>query len=159
LQNRADVEARKEQGQRAAGHAIGPMFVWYFALQGICGFIALATAMPFLKHEGGVHRWRVNLLIAAVALVLIGWPLERKVHDLRGPRNETMEVYLQDRLDSAKKGEMEAARDEFAHWHGYSVMVNLACILCVTAALALAGNLNGPAKPTIEVEPPSEAQG
>ena len=69
------IDAPKEQGVRAAGHAIGPMFTWYFALQGVCGFIALMTAN---QPTHGVHRWRVNLLIVAVALVLAGWVLERR---------------------------------------------------------------------------------
>jgi hypothetical protein len=73
--------------------------------------------------------------------VLIGWPIERKVHELRGPRHQTMEAYLQDRNDEAKAEAMTDARKEFGEWHGYSVVVNLACILCVTAAMALAGNV------------------
>ena len=47
------VDGPKEQGTRAAGYAIGPMFVWYFALQGVCGFIALATALPLVEAPGG----------------------------------------------------------------------------------------------------------
>lgn len=141
LEKRGDEEALKEQGSRAAGYAIGPLFVWYFVLQGICGFVALATALPFLKDPSAVHRWRVNLLVAAVALVLVGWPLERKVHDLRVPRNATMEAYLADRNDPEKVAAKTEARAEFARWHGYSVLVNLACVMCVTAAMALAGNL------------------
>ena len=143
LEKRGDVEAMKEQGSRAAGHAIGPLFVWYFILQGACGFVALATAVPFLKQPSSMHRWRVNLLIAAVALVLIGWPLERQVHALREPRNLTMDAYLADRTDEAKVNAKNEAHAEFFRWHSYSVMVNLACVICVTAAMALAGNLTG----------------
>lgn len=138
---KSDMEPVKEQGTRAAGFAITPMFMWYFALQGVCGFIALATAFAFLKDGGAVHRWRLNLLIAAVALVVLGWPLEREVHRLREPRNQTMEAYLKDRDDTAKVAAKNEARAEFGKWHGYSVIVNLACILCVTAAMTLAGNL------------------
>jgi acyl phosphate:glycerol-3-phosphate acyltransferase len=137
------VNGPKEQATRAAGYAVAPMFLWYFALQGACGFIALATALPWLKyaHESRVHRWRVNLLLAAVALVLIGWPLERKVSDLRMPRNQTTEAYLQDRGDETKATAMKDARADFLRWHGFSIALNLATILCVTAAMALAGNL------------------
>ncbi|MBM3993850.1 MAG: glycerol-3-phosphate 1-O-acyltransferase PlsY [Planctomycetes bacterium] len=134
------VDGPKEQGTRAAGFAIGPMFTWYFALQGVCGFIALATALAFLSEPGGVHRWRVNLLLAAVALVLVGWPLERKVHELREPRNRATEVYLLERTDKAH-GEAASARATFGQWHLASVFVNLAAILCVAGAMALAGNL------------------
>jgi acyl phosphate:glycerol-3-phosphate acyltransferase len=152
----AAVNAPKEQGTRAAGHAIGPMFVWYFVLQGACGFVSLATALSFLKG-GTVHRWRVNLLFAALACVLIGWPLERKVHELREPRNHLTELYLLDQTNQAKTDAMLAARAEFTRWHLYSVFVNLATVVCVTAAMALAGNL-GSTKGTKEYEagPPME---
>jgi acyl phosphate:glycerol-3-phosphate acyltransferase len=138
-----EVDAPKEQGTRAAGFAVGPMFPWYFFLQGVCGFIALATALPWLiySHESRVHRWRVNLLIAAIALVLLGWRLEHRVSELRIPRNQTMEAYLQDRDNEAKTTAMKDARADFRQWHTYSVFVNLATILCVTAAMAMAGNL------------------
>lgn len=134
------LNAPKEQGTRAAGFAIGPMFLWYFALQGACGFIALATALSWLK-QGGIHRWRVHLLLVAITLVLIGWPLERKVHELRVPRNQTTEAFLQNVNDAGKQAEMVEARSEFIRWHLVSVMLNLATILCVTAAMAMAGNL------------------
>jgi acyl-phosphate glycerol 3-phosphate acyltransferase len=137
------VNGAEEQGTRAAGYVIGPIFTWYFALQGLCGFIALATALPWLKRAPGsrMHRWRVNLLIAAIALVLVGWWMERKVHELRMPRNQTTEAYLRDRADEAKKTEMIEARAEFRTWHLGSVFLNLATIVCVTGAMALAGNL------------------
>jgi glycerol-3-phosphate acyltransferase PlsY len=137
------VNAPREQGTRAAGFTVGPMFPWYFFLQAVCGFIALATALAWLKdsQESRVHRWRVNLLIAAITLVLIGWLLEHKVSELRIPRNQTMEAYLQDRDNKAKMDAMRDAHAEFGQWHIYSVFVNLATILCVTAAMAMAGNL------------------
>jgi acyl phosphate:glycerol-3-phosphate acyltransferase len=154
-----EVNGAKEQGARAAGYVIGPMFTWYFALQGLCGFIALATALPWLKRDPNsrVHRWRVNLLIAAIVLVLVGWGLERKVHELRVPRNETTEIYLLDRSDANKIKAMTEARGEFTRWHLYSVFVNLAAIVLVTGAMALAGNLESgsPAntKPAEEPKP------
>jgi|ERR1019366_4625920 acyl-phosphate glycerol 3-phosphate acyltransferase len=154
-------EDAKEQGTRAAGYAVGPMFLWYFALQGVCGFIALATALSFLRPspsaERGasqpslgarapkIHRWRVNLLIAALALVLIGWPIEQHVSTLRTPRNQATEAYLQDR-NPATQTAMQEARTEFGRWHFYSILLNLATIVCVTGAMALAGNLEGGAK-------------
>ena len=102
------IDGKKEQGTRAAGYAVGPIFVWYFALQGICGFIALATALPWLKRAPGsrIHRWRINLLIAAILLVLVGWWVERQVHELRVPRNQTTEAYLLDRSSETKLKEM-----------------------------------------------------
>jgi hypothetical protein len=136
-----EVNGPREQGTRAAGYAVGPIFPWYFALQGVCGFIALATALPLLKQASKVHRWRVNLLIAALLFVIVGWGLERKVNDLRIPRNQTVEAYLQDRGSAPKAKAMSEARKEFGAWHGYSLLANFAAILCVTAAMALAGNL------------------
>jgi len=142
------INAPKEQGTRAAGYAIGPMFLWYFALQGACGFITLATAMAWF-NQGGVHRWRVNLLLLAILCVLIGWPLERKVSELRIPRNQATEVFLQDVSDADKKTAMLDARSEFLQWHLASVMLNLVTILLVTGAMAMGGNLETavPAKP------------
>jgi glycerol-3-phosphate acyltransferase PlsY len=138
-----EVNGPEEQGSRAFGYAVGPMFTWYFSLQAVCGFVSLATALSWLKpaQEARVHRWRVNLLIAAVVLVLIGWPLEHKVSALRIPRNQTMDEYLQDRANEAKTKAMKDARAEFGQWHRYSLLANFATILCVTAAMALAGSL------------------
>ncbi|HZZ79255.1 MAG TPA: glycerol-3-phosphate 1-O-acyltransferase PlsY [Gemmataceae bacterium] len=137
------VNGTKEQGSRAAGYVIGPIFTWYFALQGACGFIALATALPWMKRDPSsrVHRLRVNLLIAAIGLVLVGWWMERRVHELREPRNQATEIYLADRKDESKTVEMQAARAEFTRWHLYSVFVNLITIVMVTGAMAMAGNL------------------
>src|SRR5262249_34110546 len=93
-----DLNGPEEQGTRAFGHAVGPIFLYYFALQGVCGFIALATALPLLKQCAAVHRWRVNLLLVAIVCVVAGWPVERRVEALRVPRNETTEAYLLDRM-------------------------------------------------------------
>jgi hypothetical protein len=152
------VNGAKEQGTRAAGYVIGPIFTWYFALQGLCGFIALATALPWIKRAPGsrIHRWRVNLLIAAIALVLVGWWVERKVHELQIPRNRTTEIYLRDRADGAKREEMKEARVEFVNWHLGSIFLNLATIVCVSAAMALAGNLESENAKPAEQKPVEE---
>ena len=78
--------------------------------------------------------------------MLVGWPLERKVHELRTPRNQLTEAYL---LQPTEKTEMEAraARKEFSNWHLVSVFLNLATILGVTAAMAMAGNLESGISP------------
>ncbi len=75
---------------------------------------------------------------------------------LRDPRNQTMEAYLQDRDNADKVAAKNAARADFGQWHGYSILVNLACVLCVTAAMALAGNLNGSSKETKGHEEPKK---
>jgi acyl phosphate:glycerol-3-phosphate acyltransferase len=139
----------REQGSRAAGYAIAPMFVWYFALQGVCGFIAVATALAWARR-GGVHRWRLSLLLTALVLVVVGWPLERRVHHLRDPRNAATERYLLEPTEE-NRATMRSARGEFGMWHGISVMVNLGVIALVAAATALAAHL--PTEPA--PQPPS----
>jgi len=90
------ADVRKEQGSRAAGAAVGPMFDWYFLIQGACAVVALATALPWSRIDPGVrsHRVRVAVLILAFLTVLAGWPLERKVSELREPRNAATDALL-----------------------------------------------------------------
>src|SRR5262249_14446548 len=80
-QNRLDwlplpTDLTKEQGTRLAGAAVGPIFPLYFALQGVCGLVALVTAWGWTRAAPAerVHRVRFTLLVVALALVLIGWP-------------------------------------------------------------------------------------
>jgi acyl-phosphate glycerol 3-phosphate acyltransferase len=134
-----NVNGPKEQGTRAAGYAIGPMFLWYFALQGVCGFVALATALPWAQR-GGVHRWRLSLLLTAVVLVVAGWPVERYVEAVRDPRNQAYERYLQAQT-AENLAAMQAARSEFGMWHGVSLLLNFAVIICVAGATALSAHL------------------
>lgn len=141
----ADVNGPKEQGARAAGFAVGPMFTWYFLLQGTCGLIALATSAAWWKI-GKAHRWRTGLLLFAMLTVLAGWPLEQYVSELRPARNAAMDAYLQaDATQAAHaKTAMQAARTSFGSWHMVSLFLNFATIFAVTAAMALAGNLPDP---------------
>jgi acyl-phosphate glycerol 3-phosphate acyltransferase len=151
------VNGPKEQGTRAAGFAVSPMFRWYFLLQGVCGFIALATALPW-SRLGGVHRWRQSLQLTATVLVLVGWAVEQKVEGLRDPRNSTTEAYLQTSVpDEALCNEMQSARSAFGTWHLVSLMLNLAVIVCVTGATALAAHL--PAERSIPSEPRPSGSG
>ncbi len=163
----AAIDAPKEQGTRAAGHVIGPLFLWYFAIQGACGFIALATALSWVKGDpdSRVHRWRVNLLLVGVAFVIAGWPLARHVNELREPRNRATEDFLEERT-AVNKTAMQEARAEFGRWHLASVLLNLATIVCVTGAMALAGNLGSSTKDTKTheealqpIEPPQPEMG
>jgi glycerol-3-phosphate acyltransferase PlsY len=148
----AHINGPREQGARVAGAAVAPMFDWYFALQGACGLVALATALPW-SRAAGVHRWRLWLLGMALVLVLAGWPVEKHVSQLRRPRNHATEEYLQaaPRDAEVSLAQMQAARSAFARWHGYSLVLNLVCVACVTAAMALAGNLPAP----VTAPPPS----
>jgi acyl-phosphate glycerol 3-phosphate acyltransferase len=141
LRKDAAIDGPKEQGVRAAGFAVGPMFPWYFAVQGACGLIALATALPWARR-GGIHRWRMTLLLTALTLVIVGWPIEMYVSALRNPRNENTDAYLQSpEPTETQRREMQAARSAFGMWHGVSLLLNFAVIMCVTGATALAAHL------------------
>jgi glycerol-3-phosphate acyltransferase PlsY len=135
------VNGPKEQGSRVAGAAVGPIFPWYFVLQGVCGLVAVATALPW-SHRASRHRVRVWLLLAALACVVVGWPVERKVAELRGPRNQAMDAYLQAGSEAAEaRAALEEARGAFGRWHTYGLLLNFVTIITVGAALALAGSL------------------
>ena len=138
-----DVE--KEQGSRAAGAAVSPMFSWYFGLQLGCAVVALLTALRFLSVEptAKVHKARLIVLILANLLMLAGLGLERKVSDLRGPRNDLTDKLLQAAPDIPAQLYREAveARQAFGMWHGISTLLNLGTIILVTIAMALAARL------------------
>jgi hypothetical protein len=124
------------------------MFDLYFLLQGVCAVIALATALPWSRAEPGVraHRLRVGVLILALATVLVGWPLERKVSELRGPRNAATDALLQAAPDISESLYREAveARKRFGAWHGVSTTLNLGTIALVTIAMAQVARLPTP---------------
>jgi acyl-phosphate glycerol 3-phosphate acyltransferase len=149
-------ETRKEQGTRAAGHAVGPLFDVYYPLQGLCGFIAVLTALGWSRADPAskVHKVRVWVLLAALATVLAGWPMERHVSALRVARTETAEDLMRrdlrkarvvnEKTDPAYERAAAAAteaRAEFGRWHFYSLMVNFVTVLLVTVAMALAARL------------------
>jgi glycerol-3-phosphate acyltransferase PlsY len=139
------INGPKEQGARAAGFAVGPLFHWYFLIQGVCGLVALFLAVSWSRrHPQKVHRWRVGLLLTALILVLVGWPLEPKVSALREPRNQATEAYLQQEnpgSDAKVLEAMQSARKEFGLWHTFSLLVNLVVVVLVTGAMILAARL------------------
>jgi acyl-phosphate glycerol 3-phosphate acyltransferase len=138
------LDGPKEQGTRVAGAAVTPMFPWYFLMQGLCGLIAVGTAVGLSRgRPERIHRLRVTLLLLAVATVIIGWPLEHKVSELRGPRYAAMDEYLKsDTSDIAarKNAALDAIR-EFGTWHTISLFLNFATIALVTVAMMLAARL------------------
>src|SRR5262249_50496785 len=135
-----DVE--KEQGIRAAGAAVGPMFDGYFLLQGACAVLALGTALPWPRAEPGVrtHKLRIIVLILAFATVLAGWPLERYVSELRGPRNDKTDALLQSAqsIHESVYREAVAARRAFGIWDGISTSLNLGVIELVKLEVGVA---------------------
>jgi len=59
---------------------------------------------------------------------------------LRDPRNQETEKYLLN-PNPETKAAMQSARSTFGMWHGISLTLNLAAILCVTGATILAAHL------------------
>jgi acyl phosphate:glycerol-3-phosphate acyltransferase len=134
---------RKEQGTRAAGVAITPLFHWYFGIQGMCALLATATALAWRRMgTGRIHRLRAGVLLAALITVGLGWWLERVVDDLRGPRNSTFDTMVRHSppRDEDVRAAVEA-RQTFARWHLYSLGLNMVTVLLVTIAMAQAAYL------------------
>ncbi len=133
---------RKEQGTRAAGAAVGPLFGWYFLFQGVCGFLAVATALAWTRSQPypWAHKVRVLILLAALGTVVAGWPLERMVGTLRIERNDASFALLQSAPEIPEAVYQNAAdvRATFGTWHTYSLFLNFGTILLVTVAMALA---------------------
>jgi hypothetical protein len=123
---------QKEQGTQLAGLAVGPIFPWYFLLEGLCGLLALATAWSWLGLEPGARRRdriRFLILVLAMMTVVAGWPVAQKVSDLRAAR------YAADTAVAA------AANASFAGWHVVSLLLNLVTVGLVTVAMGLATHL------------------
>jgi acyl-phosphate glycerol 3-phosphate acyltransferase len=158
----------KEQGTRAAGFAVSPLFAHYFLWQGVCGLFATVTALSWSRVEPGrrVHRIRVLILMLALITVLVGWPIERHVSDLRHSRDNATDRMLREAKDTAvgagAPSEVEdaakAARARFTTWHLWSLLLNLFMIVLVTIAMALAAQLPGVAvaneRPGLSLPPP-----
>ncbi len=137
-------QVRREQGTRAAGAAVGPLFPWYYLIEGICGLVALITALAWSRGASGgrVHAWRAWLLVLALATVLAGWPLERYVASLGEQRNLLVDMVLT--TPQPATSQLEAAREgynTFVAWHLVSLFLNFGTVLLVTGAMALAANL------------------
>lgn len=154
---------RKEQGSRAAGFAIGPLFDWYFAIQLGCAAVALLCAVAWLQPGARLARVRVVILVLALIVTAGGYALERKVNELGRDRQELTELLLRGALpdpeatDAAKqqpvlspeqlslaKANTAKARATFGMWHGISMLVNLITLLLVAGALALTAYLPPP---------------
>src|SRR5262249_35161326 len=140
-----DASLRKEQGTRAAGFAVGPLFDYYFLLQGVCGFVAAVTALGLARAEPGrrVHEVRAVVVLFALATVVAGWPIQRHDSAPRDVRNKAADQELQhgsadhEQLAAVAK----AARAEFGRWHFYSLMLNFLTVILVSVAMALTARL------------------
>jgi len=141
-QDKQDVDGPREQGARAAGFAVGPLFTWFFLLQSACGLVALGTALPW-STLGKKHRWRAHLLLLALLTVIVGWPIERRIAHLRNPRHAAVDGYLRADPGLAPQAleDMKAAKSAFARWHVVSLLLNFVTLGLVAVAMALAAQL------------------
>ena len=120
------------RGTRLAGAAVGPIFPVYYALQGVCGVVALATAWGWVRtYPGFVNRLRFSVIALAFVMVLVGWPLVGKVESLRPAR------YAGDPV----------AVEAFRKWHLVSLALDCAALALVGLATALAARLPGDPPP------------
>lgn len=124
----APPEEKKALASALAGSAVGPVFPRYFAMQAVCGLIALVTALSWWR-AGGVHRVRVVVVTAALVTVAIGWPISEEVSRLRLLRF------------SPDSGVASAARADFGPWHLVSLLLSFVTVCLAGAALALASKL------------------
>ncbi|HEY3789931.1 MAG TPA: glycerol-3-phosphate 1-O-acyltransferase PlsY [Urbifossiella sp.] len=121
------VEQRKALASALAGAAVGPIFPRYFALQAVCGAIALATAGSWLKGGRRIDRGRFYLIAVALLLVAVAWPISNMVSELRPQR-----------FDPARAAAASAA---FSTWHLVSLILSAITTCLAGVALALAANL------------------
>jgi glycerol-3-phosphate acyltransferase PlsY len=137
----AEIDGSREQGSRLAGAAVEPLFADFFPLQALCGLLALITAVGWaITQTSRLQRWRVILLSVAFVGVLAGWFLERKVHDLRDPRNQATDAYLQD-PSASNRDRMKSLRADFGAWHGASLGLAMLTLLLVAGGMAMVATL------------------
>jgi hypothetical protein len=125
----ASQERKDALASALAGSAVGPVFPRYFAMQAVCGLLALVTAMSWWKAEGKVHRWRAKLIVLAVLTVAIGWPISNHVSELRLLR------FSPDQSIAA------GAKVDFVTWHLVSLLLSFVTVCLAGVALALAAKL------------------
>lgn len=124
----APQERKDALASALAGSAVGPVFPRYFAMQAVCGVVALVTALSWW-HRGGVHRKRALVIAFALATVAAGWPISEEVTRVRLLRF------------SPDPGVASAAKAGFATWHLISLALSFVTVAAAGAALAMAGTL------------------
>jgi acyl-phosphate glycerol 3-phosphate acyltransferase len=135
---------RLEQGTRAGGLAVSPLFPWYYGVQTACALLAALTAVGWCLAygKGMLLRIRAFVLVLALLAVGLGWWLEGVVNTKREPRNNlTDQVILSASPTQEDIQAAEKARSEFGMWHGFSLIQNFTTLLLVTAAMAMAAQL------------------
>jgi hypothetical protein len=163
---------RKEQGVELAGAMVGALVPWYFAIQGVCGLLAVATAWGWTHRPGRLHTTRAVVLLLALGGVAAGWSvaeiadgnretLTRSFAKLR--RNPLLtnraafEEADPDNESAREIEEAESAQKEFTRWYDGSIAINALTLLLVTVGLALAARLpnRGDVPPPRPMEPPA----
>jgi acyl-phosphate glycerol 3-phosphate acyltransferase len=135
---------RLEQGSRAFGVAVSPLFPWYYGIQTVCALLCTLTAVGWcLSEQGFVHRTRAVLVVLALLTLGAGWWLEGVVSSLRVDRELLSDVVLNaSPVPSALElAAAEKARADFGMWHGVSLIQNFTTLLLVAVAMALAAHL------------------
>jgi acyl-phosphate glycerol 3-phosphate acyltransferase len=110
---------RSDLASALAGSAVGPLFPRYFALAGLCSWIAFATACGWWKEPGRGNRGRIRLALLAMVLVAVGWPVSLYVSELRVWRFDP------------DPGAAALAKAAFGPWHFASLLLS-----AITTALA-----------------------
>jgi acyl-phosphate glycerol 3-phosphate acyltransferase len=123
----------KETGTRIAGATVGPIFPFFFAVQGLCAVLGLITTVGFSRAEPGrkVHRIRFYVILVAALTVVAGWPLAQMVGELREQRYDRNPAVA------------EPARQQFGRLHTASLLLNFGTVGLVTVATAMAAFLPG----------------
>jgi acyl-phosphate glycerol 3-phosphate acyltransferase len=120
----ATEEQKSQLGSALAGAAVGPLFPRFFAMEAVCGAVALITALRWWREPGRVQRWRVLIIALALALVVVSWPISEKVSALRIERFTS-----------------ETAREAFGLWHSVSLLLSLVTAVMAFVSLALAARM------------------
>jgi glycerol-3-phosphate acyltransferase PlsY len=144
IQADASEDRKKALASALAGSAVGPVFPRYFAMQAVCGFLALVTAISWWKAEGKVHRRRAILIALAVLTVALGWPISNRVSELRLLR------FAPDQSIAA------GAEADFVTWHLVSLLLSFVTVCLAGIALALAARL--PAEVPLTIARENEEQ-
>ncbi|MBX9585607.1 MAG: DUF4149 domain-containing protein [Gemmataceae bacterium] len=121
-------QARKDLASALAGAAVGPVFPRYFAMQAVCGVVALLTAVRWW-NLGRAHRLRVLVIGLALLTVAAGWPLSNYVGELRLQRFDP------------NTSVAHAARAAFGPWHLASLGLSVVTVGLAGVGLALAAKL------------------
>jgi acyl phosphate:glycerol-3-phosphate acyltransferase len=121
----------KDSGTTLAGEIVAPIFPIYFLIQGACGLLVLITSLGFTRTERArrVHRVRLYVVTLAVLTIVVAWPLNNRIHELR------LQRYDHD-PEVAK-----VAKEQFGRWHTASLFLNFGTLLLVTAAMGMAAAL------------------